>query len=207
VTGSLRACFPARAACRVANKIESRAILDAEGAERLRGQGDMLFLDPGSGRPERVQVARVSDEDAERLGEHLREHGQPWLCIDSFEPWMPAPEPEIGATRQKRSDGGGSSSAAAVESKRDEREEKLYMKALRMTLRSGRPGPAPLVLRMGLDPARANRLLARMKDDGVLEREGIEWKFAADPRLMLEGLERELRGDRDDDFDSSIGAA
>jgi hypothetical protein len=180
VAASLRALFPARAAFKASSRAESRAIIDCEGAERLRGQGDALFLDPGETRPIRMQAPRLPDGDIERLAEFLRERGgQPWHLLKSFEPWMPKPETMPSPAERQRS---------KAEAERDDREEKLYMKALRVVLESGRPGPGPLVLGMGLEPARAEKMLQRMERDGLLNKQGGEWRLLVDPRRALDML-------------------
>jgi S-DNA-T family DNA segregation ATPase FtsK/SpoIIIE len=67
ITGLIKANFPSRIAFRVASQIDSRTILDANGAESLLGNGDMLFIPPGKSEPSRIQGAFLSNEDTERL--------------------------------------------------------------------------------------------------------------------------------------------
>jgi S-DNA-T family DNA segregation ATPase FtsK/SpoIIIE len=67
ITGLIKANFPSRIAFRVASKVDSRTILDQNGADALLGNGDMLFLPPGSSEPVRIQGAFLSTEDTERL--------------------------------------------------------------------------------------------------------------------------------------------
>ncbi|MDH5589219.1 MAG: FtsK/SpoIIIE domain-containing protein, partial [Gemmatimonadota bacterium] len=67
ITGLIKANFPSRVAFRVASKVDSRTILDQNGADALLGNGDMLFLPPGQSEPVRVQGAFLSTEDTERL--------------------------------------------------------------------------------------------------------------------------------------------
>ncbi|MDX1669003.1 MAG: DNA translocase FtsK 4TM domain-containing protein [Limnobacter sp.] len=78
ITGLIKANIPTRIAFQVSSKVDSRTILDQMGAEALLGQGDMLYLPPGSGNPERVHGAFVSDDEVHRVVEHLKEkHGEP----------------------------------------------------------------------------------------------------------------------------------
>ncbi|MCA9772845.1 MAG: DNA translocase FtsK, partial [Myxococcales bacterium] len=77
ITGLIKANFPTRMAFRVASKTDSRTILDQNGADALLGMGDMLFLPPGSSGLERVHGAFVSDQDIQRVVEHLRSQGEP----------------------------------------------------------------------------------------------------------------------------------
>jgi DNA segregation ATPase FtsK/SpoIIIE, S-DNA-T family len=76
ITGLIKANFPSRIAFRVASKVDSRTILDQNGAEALLGNGDMLFLPPGKSEPMRLQGAYISTEETERVMkwfEHRRE--------------------------------------------------------------------------------------------------------------------------------------
>ena len=69
ITGLIKANFPSRIAFRVASKVDSRTILDQNGAEALLGNGDMLFLPPGKAEPQRIQGAFISTDETERLTE------------------------------------------------------------------------------------------------------------------------------------------
>src|SRR5450830_1264470 len=77
ITGLIKANIPTRVAFQVSSKIDSRTVLDQMGAETLLSHGDMLFLPPGSGYPQRVHGAFVSDEEVHRVVEHLKAHGEP----------------------------------------------------------------------------------------------------------------------------------
>jgi S-DNA-T family DNA segregation ATPase FtsK/SpoIIIE len=77
ITGLIKANIPTRIAFQVSSKIDSRTILDQMGAEALLGQGDMLYLPPGSGLPVRVHGAFVSDEEVHRVVDYLRQQGAP----------------------------------------------------------------------------------------------------------------------------------
>ena len=73
ITGLIKANFPARIAFRVASKVDSRTILDQNGAEALLGKGDMLFLEPGKSEPMRLQGAYISTEESERVMDRYRQ--------------------------------------------------------------------------------------------------------------------------------------
>jgi len=73
ITGLIKANFPCRIAFRVAQKVDSRTILDQNGAETLLGKGDMLFLEPGKSEPMRLQGAYISTEESEQLMKRYRE--------------------------------------------------------------------------------------------------------------------------------------
>ncbi|MDE2398674.1 MAG: DNA translocase FtsK 4TM domain-containing protein, partial [Burkholderiales bacterium] len=77
ITGLIKANIPTRLSFQVSSKIDSRTILDQMGAEALLGQGDMLYLPPGSGMPVRVHGAFVSDDEVHRVVEYLKAQGEP----------------------------------------------------------------------------------------------------------------------------------
>jgi S-DNA-T family DNA segregation ATPase FtsK/SpoIIIE len=76
ITGLIKANVPTRVAFQVSSKIDSRTILDQMGAEALLGQGDMLYLPPGTGYPQRVHGAFVSDQEVHRVIEYLKSQGE-----------------------------------------------------------------------------------------------------------------------------------
>jgi len=90
ITGTIKANFPARIAFQVAQKNDSRTILDANGAEKLVGRGDMLFLPPGASKLIRAQGALTLDEDIYRIVDFIKKHQMPRLP-ESTEPGAPAP--------------------------------------------------------------------------------------------------------------------
>jgi S-DNA-T family DNA segregation ATPase FtsK/SpoIIIE len=77
ITGLIKANIPTRIAFQVSSKIDSRTILDQMGAEALLGQGDMLYLAPGTGQPVRVHGAFVSDDEVHRVVDYLKSQGEP----------------------------------------------------------------------------------------------------------------------------------
>ena len=77
ITGLIKANFPARISFRVASKVDSRTILDSNGAEQLLGRGDMLFLPPGSSRLMRVHGPLVTEDEVIRVVEFLKKQGKP----------------------------------------------------------------------------------------------------------------------------------
>ena len=77
ITGLIKANFPARISFRVASKVDSRTILDSNGAEQLLGRGDMLFLPPGSSRLTRVHGPLVTEEEVMRIVDFLKKQGKP----------------------------------------------------------------------------------------------------------------------------------
>ena len=83
ITGLIKANIPTRIAFQVSSKIDSRTILDQQGAEQLLGNGDMLYLPPGSGIPVRIHGAFVSDDEVNRVCKQLKQGGSP-NYIDIF---------------------------------------------------------------------------------------------------------------------------
>jgi DNA segregation ATPase FtsK/SpoIIIE, S-DNA-T family len=76
ITGLIKANVPTRVAFQVSSRVDSRTILDQQGAESLLGQGDMLYLPPGAGHPQRVHGAYVADAEVQRVVEHLKRQGE-----------------------------------------------------------------------------------------------------------------------------------
>lgn len=77
ITGTIKANFPARISFQVAQKVDSRTILDANGADKLLGKGDMLFLPPGSSKLTRAQGTMTTDAELRRIVEFIKQQGQP----------------------------------------------------------------------------------------------------------------------------------
>jgi S-DNA-T family DNA segregation ATPase FtsK/SpoIIIE len=77
ITGTIKANFPARIGFQVAQKVDSRTILDTSGADKLLGRGDMLFLPPGTSKLVRAQGAMATDEEIARVVDFLRQQGEP----------------------------------------------------------------------------------------------------------------------------------
>ncbi len=86
ITGMIKANFPARIAFKVSQKVDSRTILDQQGAEHLLGRGDMLILPPGSSDLRRVHCAFVNEDEVQRVTDHWREQGRPTFDEDILKP-------------------------------------------------------------------------------------------------------------------------
>ena len=82
ITGLIKANIPTRVAFQVSSKVDSRTVLDQMGAENLLGQGDMLFLPPGSPYPQRIHGAFVADDEVHRVVEYLKQFGEPQYVDD-----------------------------------------------------------------------------------------------------------------------------
>ncbi len=143
ITGVIKANFPSRIAFLVASKTDSRTILDVNGAERLLGRGDMLFLRSGHGEPVRIHGAFISGEETERLVEEIRGGG--------FE----AEEVKVFSER-----GGPGESAGD----RDE----LFDEAVSVVMESKQASTSYLQRRMKVGYSRAARLMDELEHAGIV---------------------------------------
>jgi DNA segregation ATPase FtsK/SpoIIIE, S-DNA-T family len=150
ITGLIKANVPTRVAFQVSSKIDSRTILDQMGAEALLGQGDMLYLQPGSGYPQRVHGAFVSDQEVHRVAEYLKTQSEPQYMIDlaSFEE-----SPEEG------SETGGILSAEA---------DPLYDQAVEIVLKNRRASISLVQRHLRIGYNRAARLVEQMEVAGLV---------------------------------------
>ncbi|MCU0224023.1 MAG: DNA translocase FtsK 4TM domain-containing protein [Acidobacteria bacterium] len=151
LTGTIKANFPARIGFRVASRIDSRTILDASGAERLLGQGDMLFRLPGSSRLQRVHGAYVSEEEDLRIVRWLQTQAKA-----EYDKSVLEDQPDSGA------DSGGGSTEAFNPN------DPVYRDAVRLVVQSGQASTSYLQRRMKLGYSRAARIIDQMQEDGVV---------------------------------------
>ena len=148
VTGTIKANFPARISFKVASKIDSRTILNEQGAEQLLGQGDMLYS-LGSGQTMRAHGPFVSDEEVERVVEVLRRQGTP-RYVDGI------------------TDGPVGNEGAGMDQNRSGGEEDLYDKAVAVVLRDRKASTSYLQRRLGIGYNRAADLVERMEREGLI---------------------------------------
>ncbi|MBI3088420.1 MAG: DNA translocase FtsK [Candidatus Omnitrophica bacterium] len=144
ITGVIKANFPTRIAFQVASKVDSRTILDANGADKLLGRGDLLFLRPGTAKPIRAQGCFVTDEEIERIVSHVKAQRTP--AYD-----------ERFLTQQER----------PVEAFLTQKDE-LYEMAKRLVLETGQASTSFLQRRLRLGYARAARILDLMEQEGLV---------------------------------------
>ncbi len=144
LTGVIKANFPARISFRVASKVDSRTILDMNGAEALLGRGDMLFVPPGSSRPIRIHGCNVTEVEIRRVVEFLCKQQRPDEFVWSLLP----PEPE-----------------AAVE---DEEGDELYRQAVDMVIQTQQASISMIQRRLRVGFNRAARMIERMERDGIV---------------------------------------
>ncbi|MBL8515476.1 MAG: DNA translocase FtsK 4TM domain-containing protein [Betaproteobacteria bacterium] len=150
ITGLIKANVPTRVAFQVSSKIDSRTILDQQGAEALLGQGDMLYLPPGTGLPQRVHGAFVADAEVHRVVEHLKKQGEP----SYIEGILDAPE-EQAQSLESNGNGGGES-------------DPLYDQAVQIVLQNKRASISLVQRHLRIGYNRAARLLEDMEKAGLV---------------------------------------
>jgi S-DNA-T family DNA segregation ATPase FtsK/SpoIIIE len=152
ITGLIKANIPSRIAFQVASKIDSRTILDQMGAEALLGQGDMLYLPPGTGYPQRVHGAFVSDAEVHRVVEHLKAQGEPQYIEGILE----------GGTVSSEGD-----DAAGVDGP-DAESDPMYDQAVQIVLKTRRPSISLVQRHLRIGYNRAARLIEQMERAGLV---------------------------------------
>ncbi|MEM5318523.1 DNA translocase FtsK, partial [Paraburkholderia sp. JHI869] len=156
ITGLIKANIPTRVAFQVSSKIDSRTILDQMGAESLLGQGDMLFLPPGTGYPQRVHGAFVADEEVHAVVEYLKQFGEP----EYVEGILDGPASE-GAPQDLFGD---SPEAEA---------DPLYDEAVAFVVRTRRASISSVQRQLRIGYNRAARLVEQMETAGLVSPMGI----------------------------------
>jgi len=144
ITGVIKANLPARIAFRVASRIDSRTILDGNGAEQLLGKGDMLYLPPASSRAVRIHGPYISEKETDRLAVFLRKQGEP-----VYDTTITAEE-KSGPER--------------LEFEKDD----LYDEAARIVVSTGQASISYLQRRLRIGFSRAARLIDMMEADGIV---------------------------------------
>jgi DNA segregation ATPase FtsK/SpoIIIE, S-DNA-T family len=144
ITGLIKANLPARISFRVSSKIDSRTILDGNGAEQLLGKGDMLYLPPASSRFVRLHGPYISEQESARLASFLRKQGKP-----TYDTTVTADD------------------KAAQEHMEFEKDE-LYDEAARIVVSSGQASISYLQRRLRIGFSRAARLVDMMEMDGLV---------------------------------------
>jgi S-DNA-T family DNA segregation ATPase FtsK/SpoIIIE len=148
ITGVIKANFPCRIAMRVSSKVDSRTILDANGAEHLLGHGDMLFIPPGSARLTRLHGPLVTEIEATRIVTFLKKQAKP-----VYDEAVTRDEAEAQA-------GAGGGTAENV--------DPAYDQAVRMAVQMGQISVSHIQRRLKLGYARAARLVDMMEQNGIV---------------------------------------
>ena len=144
ITGLIKANLPSRISFRVSSKIDSRTILDSNGAEQLLGKGDMLFLPPASSRFIRLHGPYISEQESARLASFLRKQGKPMY------------DETITAEEKATAEG--------IEMEKDD----LYDEAARIIVQSGQASISYLQRRLRIGFSRAARLVDMMEMEGLV---------------------------------------
>ena len=152
ITGLIKANIPTRMAFQVSSKIDSRTILDQMGAESLLGQGDMLYLPPGSGLPQRVHGAYVADDEVHHVVDHLKTLGTTNYIEGILE----------GGVLEGEADG------AAAEGGGDAEADAMYDQAVEIVLKNRRASISLVQRHLRIGYNRAARLLEAMEKSGMV---------------------------------------
>jgi S-DNA-T family DNA segregation ATPase FtsK/SpoIIIE len=146
ITGLIKANFPARISFRVASKVDSRTILDSNGAEQLLGRGDMLFLPPGSSRLMRVHGPLVTEDEVSAVVEFLKKQGKPAYNESILQ--SPEERAEFGETNGEV--------------------DEFYEDAVKIVVDMGKASTSVLQRRLRIGYGRAASLLDAMERDGII---------------------------------------
>jgi S-DNA-T family DNA segregation ATPase FtsK/SpoIIIE len=159
ITGTIKANFPTRIAFQVASQVDSRTILDANGAEKLLGRGDMLFLPPGSSKLVRAQGVMITDAEIERIVEFIRGMAEP-----NYE--LPIRDRIQGRTDD--------------EEESDEADEEMLQQAVQIIRETHRASTSSLQRRLRIGYTRAARIMDLLEERGV-----VGPPRGSDPREIL----------------------
>jgi S-DNA-T family DNA segregation ATPase FtsK/SpoIIIE len=156
ITGLIKANFPARVSFRVATKVDSRTILDANGAEALLGKGDMLYLPSGSARVHRLHAAFVTEKEIAAVVEFWKAQG----TAEYIQEFLAPPKGE----REAGSDGAGGETGADGEAEDDP----MYGDAVKLVIEFGKASTSLLQRRLRIGYGRAAHLIDLMEQDGIV---------------------------------------
>jgi len=146
LTGVIKANFPARISFQVSSRTDSRTILDQNGAEHLLGQGDMLFLPPGTSKLQRIHGAYVSEDEVARLASHLRAQGRPLF------------DETLIRMREE----------ADAKDERDEDTDEMYDRAVAIVAESRNASISYIQRRLKVGYNRAARMIEQMEAEGIV---------------------------------------
>ncbi len=146
ITGLIKANFPSRISFRVSSKVDSRTIIDTNGAEQLLGQGDMLFLPPGTSRLVRVHGAYIDEKEVKRIADFVRSQA------------APAYDEHIGLSEKElQGDEFG-----------DMKKDEKYDEAVRIVIEMGRASTSVLQRRLRIGYGRAASIIDMMEREGIV---------------------------------------
>ena len=191
ITGTIKANFPARIAFQVAQKNDSRTILDANGADKLMGRGDMLFLPPGASKLIRAQGALISDEDIRKIVDFIRK--QCPMEVDE-------PAAAGGSAKKTESSRGGAAMMPVPEAKPvasfdemlakggdDAEEDQLIEMAVQIIRETQRASTSSLQRRLRIGYTRAARIMDVLEERGM-----VGPARGSDPREILIDMDGQM---------------
>jgi DNA segregation ATPase FtsK/SpoIIIE, S-DNA-T family len=152
ITGLIKANLPSRIAFRVASKVDSRTILDSNGAEALLGRGDMLFLPPGTARLVRLHGALVTEKEIDKVVEWCKQQREPEYNEEFLKP--------VRDKDDRNAEPDDETDASELDA--------VYEDAVRIVVESGKASTSLLQRRLRLGYGRAARLLDLMERDGII---------------------------------------
>lgn len=192
VTGLIKANFPTRVAFRVASKVDSRTILDQNGADALLGNGDMLFLPTGTSEPIRIQGAFIGTPETERLTSWYRDQAAFRADRESKEKRWPEEEDILDVVRSLEADSGMEEGGLGEELERDER----FWDAAEVCVQQNQGSTSLLQRRLKIGYGRAARVVDQLHDAGILG--PSDGSKAREVLLTLSDLEFLRRGEEDE---------
>jgi len=156
ITGLIKANFPARVSFRVATKVDSRTILDANGAEALLGKGDMLYLPSGSARVHRLHAPFVTEKEIAAVVEFWKAQG----LAEYQQQFLEAPKGER--------EPGAESNSGETSADGDSEDDPLYGDAVKLVVEFGKASTSLLQRRLRIGYGRAAHLIDLMEQDGIV---------------------------------------
>lgn len=139
ITGLIKANFPTRISFMVSSQADSRTVLDSAGAERLIGRGDMLYAPPEGGKAQRIQGARVTDEEVRAVVKHWRDQGEP-----------------------------GQVSRQELQQSEEDEEDEVFVEATELVMRHDSVTPDQLARELGIGRSLALKLGHRLEEEGFV---------------------------------------
>jgi DNA segregation ATPase FtsK/SpoIIIE, S-DNA-T family len=177
ITGLIKANVPTRISFRLATKVDSRTILDSNGAESLLGRGDMLFLPPGTARVQRVHAPFVTEKEIAAVVDFWKTQG----AAEYVEGFLEAPQGEKESGLDPDADG-------------DDTSDELFEDAVRLVLEFGKASTSLLQRRMRIGYGRAAHLIDMMERDGIVgPADGSRPREILKPASWLHEVEQSMR--------------